>query len=346
VTDGVRAFVDGTRYRPQMGFWRRLAAFARFTLFATAFVLRRGRRYGVVVASSGPLSIACPARLARRLYGVPYVFEAIDVWPDAAIAAGVLRNPLLQRLAFGIERRAYRDAARIVTCSDGMEQRIVGKGVPPDKVVTIPNCAVASAFDAGRLRRTETRRELGLTEGQIAVLYLGAMGRSNAIDDVCTAVRATSDDERIRWWFAGDGPEAGRLRALAGETGGRFLGRLPRERAAEVCAAADVGVVTFLHAPLFRENSPNKFFDYIAAGLAVLFNRGTWLEPAIEAYGNGYVCKSGDPGPEMAAWLRNVANDPQRLESMRLASRRMAAERFDHGRMTESYLQILAAAGG
>jgi len=340
--DGVRVFVSGTHYRQQMGFFRRVMAFLRFMLQSAFFVLRHGRSYDVMIASSGPLTMSVPALLGRWIHKLPFIFEVIDVWPDAAIEAGVLKNPVLKAAAFRLEALAYKNATRIVTCSTGMTARIIRKGVGADKVATIPNCSDPADFTQGLARRTETRREQGVTDGRLVVFYLGAMGRSNAIEDVCNAVRATADDARIVWWFAGNGTEAPQLKELAAKTGGRFFGCISsRERMTAVCAAADVGVISFMHAPLFYENSPNKFFDYIAAGLAVVFNRTTWLGDAVTEYDNGCVCTSAQPGAEMAVFLKRLAAEPETLERMRQSSRRMAAERFDHDRTTLEYQQLL-----
>ena len=125
--DGVRVFVSGTTYRPQMGFTRRVVSFLRFMTVALWFVLRRGRNYDRIIASSGPLTLAVPALVGRWLWRVPYVFEVIDVWPDSAIAAGVLKNPVLKWLSFRLEALAYRHAAAIVTCSTGMTARVEEK---------------------------------------------------------------------------------------------------------------------------------------------------------------------------------------------------------------------------
>jgi len=81
-----------------------------------------------VIAASGPLTLAVPALVGRWLWRVPYVFEAIDVWPDSAIAAGVLKNPVLKWLSFRLEALAYRYAAAIVTCSTGMTERVEEEG--------------------------------------------------------------------------------------------------------------------------------------------------------------------------------------------------------------------------
>ena len=218
--DGVRVFVSGTAYRPQMGFARRVVSFLRFMAAALWFVLRRGRGYDAVIASSGPLTLAVPALVGCWLWRVPYVFEAIDVWPDSAIAAGVLKNPVLKWLSFRLEALAYRYAAAIVTCSTGMTERVEKKlgvrredlgrkeeGEVRRAVVTISNCCDLEMCAPDEAVRRAVRLKYGVREDQTVVLYSGAMGRSNAMADVAGAVAATADDERIVWWFAGDGPE-------------------------------------------------------------------------------------------------------------------------------------------
>jgi hypothetical protein len=115
VMEGVRVFVCGTAYRPHMGFVRRICSFLSFMAYALRFVVRRGRDYDVMVASSGPLTLAVPALACRWRHGVPFVFEVIDVWPDSAISAGVLRNPLLKWMSFRLEAQAYKYASAIIT---------------------------------------------------------------------------------------------------------------------------------------------------------------------------------------------------------------------------------------
>ncbi len=391
VIDGVRVFVSGTAYRPQMGFARRVWSFLRFMACALGFVVRRGGTYDVVIASSGPLTLAVPALIGRWFRGLPFVFEVIDVWPDSAIAAGVLKNPVLKWLSFRLEALAYRYAAAIVTCSTGMTERVAKKlGVRSEKfgvgdggggsalvgegVVTISNCCDLGEFVPDGERREEIRARYGVREDQTVALYTGAMGLSNAVDDLVEAVSATAGDERIVWWFAGGGAEAGKLmefsrqdakarkNCAAGQSewqNGRianpanplirqsadqrivFFGSLPKAELIGLYLAADVNVVTFMHAPLFYENSPNKFFDGIAAGLPAVFNRTTWLEPWLKEYDCGAVCNGDRPGPEMATAIRALAGDKNRREKMEQGARRLAEEVFDRDRLAEKYLEIL-----
>ena len=116
---------------------------------------------------------------------------------------------------------------------------------------------------------------------------------------------------------------------------------LPRERVVELCQAADAAVVSFLHAPLFEENSPNKFFDAIAAGLPVMFNRSTWLETEIGQYGCGFVCRGAEPAEELAERIRQLADDPALRARMAAGARRLAEERFSRDALAKQYKGVL-----
>jgi len=357
--DGVRVFVSGTPYRPHMGFIRRILSFLRFTGYALWFVVRRGRRYDVIIASSGPLTLALPALTGRWLFRTPFVFEVIDVWPDSAIAAGVLRNPILKAMSFRVEALAYAHAAAIVTCSTGMTARVAGKLTgnrtktragesgaaaghrPPPPLLTIPNGCDVAMFAPDETRRRATRERLGVAEGQLVAFYAGAMGVSNAVDDLVEAVERTARDDRVIWWIAGDGAEAGKLKHAIGQRG-RWFGTVSRSELPDLYAAADVNVVTFRHEPLFFENSPNKFFDGLAAGLPAVFNRSTWLAPWLETYACGLACDTDAPGAWLAGTIQELAADQARLQRMKRGARRLAEEEeFNRDRQAQQYLDAL-----
>ena len=127
VAPGVRVFVSGAAYHPRMGFVKRVFSFLRYMLFATAFAARRAKQYDLVLVASGPLTSVIPAFVARALYRTRYLFEVLDVLPDAAIEAGVLKNPVLKWFSFMLEKYAYKNASAIVTCSTGMTERVERK---------------------------------------------------------------------------------------------------------------------------------------------------------------------------------------------------------------------------
>ena len=342
VVEGVRVFVSGTAYRPHMGFLRRLGSFVSFMAYALWFVLRRGRQYDLVIASSGPLSLAVPALVGKWVLRLPYLFEVIDVWPDSAIAAGVLKNRLLRWLSFRLEHLAYRHAAGIVTCSTGMTRRVEAKMATwkrKPRVETIANSCDLSDYHACEAKRRKIRARHAVGPNQTVVLYTGAMGVSNAIDDLVAAIQATVARLDVVWWLAGDGPEAVRLQALASERV-TYFGMLPKKDVIDLYCGADLNVITFMAEPLFEENSPNKFFDGIAAGLPALFNRTTWLQPWLQQYACGTVCDGTHQALLGETIVRLAGNVPERVK-MRAGALRLAEEVFSRDKLAEVYIATL-----
>lgn len=364
VVEGIRLLVSGAVYRPQMGFSRRCLSFLRFMLEALWLVTRRGKDYDILIASSGPLTNLIPALWGRLLYRLPYVFEVLDVWPDAAVEAGVLRSRLLIWCSQRLEAAGYRWASHIVTCSTGMSERVerkltlggrrstvggegegVSKGECAKERGTPKVVTIAHGGDRVQPDRTACRRCLlvgqGWPENTCVVLYMGAMGLSNAVEDVVEAMRLTAGEANVAWVFAGGGACEGLVRKELAGTRSAFMGKVAHSRMRELCAAADINVVTFMHSPIFFENSPNKFFDGIAAGLPAVFNRSTWLEPWLKEYDCGVICEGQEPGKKMAEAIRKLVDNPERRQTMGRNARRLAEEVFDRDKLAAEYLEIL-----
>jgi len=345
VAPGVRVLVCGAAYDTKMGALRKMGSFLRFMFFTTWFAVRHAKKYDVLVASSTPLTIAVPALAARWLRGARYVFEVRDVWPDAAIEAGVLTNPVLKWLAFWLEKRAYKNASAIVACSTGMAERIEKKLRTWNlerRVETISNCCNLDLYPwpHDEKQRAMIRGKGRVLPQQTVVLYTGAMGLSNAVDELITTAEATAGDENIVWWFAGDGCFAKDLKALAErQPNVVFWGTMPKAEVVKLFMAADVNIVSFIRAPLYYENSPNKFFDGIAAGLPAVFNRSTWLEPWLKKHGCGFVC---DSPAHMAETLRKIAAMPEgQHREMSQRARCLAETEFNCETLAEQYVKLV-----
>jgi glycogen(starch) synthase len=116
-----------------------------------------------------------------------------------------------------------------------------------------------------------------------------------------------------------------RSRAAARPGGERvtFEPAVPPDQVMPMAAAsADLGVhVTPLDTPQRHFSMPNKLFEYIGSGLAVLVSPGADLRALVEAHGVGVV--AADAGPDAVAAAVN-ALDPAKVELFRAAARQAA----------------------
>ena len=99
-------------------FVHRVFAFLSF-MVSSFFVGMGVQNVDVVWGTSPPIFQGLTAWALARLKGARFLFEVCDLWPDFAIAVGVLKNPILIKLAFGLENFLYRNADRMMVNSPG-----------------------------------------------------------------------------------------------------------------------------------------------------------------------------------------------------------------------------------
>lgn len=338
--DGITVQTIGGSYSPMMGMFARIWAFFVFSLQST-WIAARSRNYDVVLATSTPITVAVPAAAARWIARRPVVFEVRDVWPDAAIDAGVLSNPILIFVARMLEKIAYESANHLVPLSSGMLERMRGKGVLVDKMTMLPNCSDLDNFNPQDHDRSELRREFG-AQGCFVILYAGAINLANDIEFICQCVERLRSDNVV-WWFVGYG---NRLEYLKSEVEAKGIenviiwGKCAKEKISHFVCAADIGVVSFLNTPTYYDNSPNKFFDYSAGGLPSIFTRTTWLEPYLLKYNSGVVCAKNEVA-EFCEKVQEFSKNRELLKAMGGNARIMATREFSRGEISARYLELM-----
>jgi glycosyltransferase involved in cell wall biosynthesis len=319
---------------------RRMLAFGRFALGATLAALR-GPRPDVIYASSPPLTMALPALVAAARWRAPLVFEVRDLWPEAPIQMGALRNPLLRAAARGLERLAYRRAAAIVALSPGIRTGVLAAGAAADKVEIVPNGAdlelFAPAANGGALRD-----ELGLS-GRFVCSYFGAMGEANDLTQVIEAA-ALLRERNVSFVLLGGGKRRADLERLARERGAAnvlFMDPVPdKASVARLAAASDACLTIFKDVPVLATNSPNKLFDTFAAGRAAIVNADGWMRELVERNDAGVYVRAGDPVDlaEKIGWLED---DRELTARLGRNARALAEREFDRDALAGRVLALL-----
>jgi glycosyltransferase involved in cell wall biosynthesis len=302
------------------------------------------------MGTTPPLFQALSAWLVAALKRKPFILEVRDLWPEFAVEMGVLRNPILIRLATLLAAFLYRRAARIVVNSPAYETHLIARGVPAAKIILIPNGVDPGMFEP-RDTGAALRARLGL-DGKFIVCYAGALGPANDIDLLLGAAELLKADDRFRVLLAGDGKERPRLERTVRERGLAnvlFAGTFPKREMPQVLAAADACAATLMDIPMFRTTYPNKVFDYMAAGRPVVLAIDGVIRDVVEGAGAGIFVRPGDAAA-LAAAVRRLALDPGLRAAMGRAGRACVEARFDRRQQAERFAALLeemaAARGG
>ncbi|MHC4435460.1 MAG: glycosyltransferase family 4 protein [Planctomycetota bacterium] len=325
-----------------MSGWRRMLEFYRFARLA----VRVGKglaKPDIVFATHTPLTIGLAGRALSRHFEVPLVFEVRDLWPDALVNVGALKNPVaiwwLQRMA----RKIYAAARHIVALSPGMKEGIVRAGTASEKVTVIPNGSDLDLFGPD-IDGSAQREHLGLGD-RFAAIYFGAMGMANGLDYVIKAARILADrgSDQIVLVLCGAGGKRAELEDMARNfklANVVFSDPLPDKiQLARLVAGCDICMTVYRAS---REDtwSPNKMFDALAAGKPVLINVRGWLGETIEGNNCG---RSLDPqSPQaLADALEELAADPQSCRRMGENARALAESEFARDKLADRLETVL-----
>ena len=343
--DGIDVISLPLPYANRDGIARRTWTFCRYAATATRLALTL--EADLVFATSTPLTAAWPGLVAQAARGLPFVFEVRDLWPELPRALG-LRNPLLLGGMEVLETAAYRSADAVIGLSPGIVRGIRRKSSPRQRVVMIPNGSDLEVFHP-HLRRVGALPGFGPDD--FLAGFTGAHGPANGLDALLAVARELRrrGDRRVKLVFIGDGKEKARLEAQARSEGleaCRFFPPIPKADLGAVTASLDCGLMVLRNLPAFHDGtSPNKFFDYVAAGIPVVNNYPGWLAGLIEAQGAGVVVPPDDP-VAFADALQALAAEPARRARLGAAARRLAEERFARATLAAEFVATLEAAVG
>jgi len=341
--EGYRVIRSWLYATPNEGVAKKTLGHLSFMVSAVILGAWRTGPLDVVVVSSPTFFSIASAWVIARLRRARLVVEIRDLWPAIFVELGVLTNPWLIAALEKAELTAYRVADAVVVVSQGFRDNLLARGVPAEKVTTIPNGVDPDRFDPAAPAREEDRRVLGGGPDDVIVLYIGAHGISHGLTEVAEAAGLLVDDGHIRFAFVGEGAAKAALVRRVEELGlhnTSLLPGVPREAVPGLLAAADICLVPLRDVPLFSTFIPSKIFEYLAAGRAVVGAlRG---EPAaILAQAGAVVVEPGDP-EALAQAVRSLAGDPERRFRMAEEGRRFVVENFDRRHLAETYRALLA----
>jgi glycosyltransferase involved in cell wall biosynthesis len=302
------------------------------------------RPVDLVWGTSPPIFQGVTAWALARLKQVPFLFEVRDLWPAFAIQVGVLRNPLLVRASLWLERFLYQHADRLIVNSPGFIEHVQQRGAK--QVTLIPNGADTRMFDPAA-DGAAFRGAHGL-EGKFVILYAGAHGMSNDLGVVLEAADRLRSRADIAIVLLGDGKDKPALLRRAGElnlSNVHFLASIPKIEMPTALAASNACLAILKPVPLYATVYPNKVFDYMAAGRAVILAIDGVMREVIESAEAGIFVPPGDSAA-LAEAIRSLADDPARAEAMGRNGRQHVEAYFDRLALAAQLEQLMLELAG
>jgi colanic acid biosynthesis glycosyl transferase WcaI len=283
----------------------------------------------VVLAMTDPPIEGIVGASIAKLLGRPFVYNIRDLYPDMALAGGILRPGVWTDAWEASHRWALRQAARVIVLGEDMRERIIEKAIDPARIAVIrdavPFPEILPPVDQALVR--EIRGGF-----RFLMVHAGNLGFSGAWQTLIRSAQML-ESEGVGLVFIGEGAMKQQIQQAAQNCRNiRFLPFRPASEIPAVMAAGDLHVVT-IRRGLEGIVVPSKLYNILAYGRPILAIATERAEVArlAQQYECG-IAADPDDATQVAQAVRRLLDTPDRLEHMRRQARKLAKT---YDRLTE-----------
>ena len=323
--NGVRVERVGSTVYPRYQMRRRVSNYLSYLALAVPRAVTIGP--DAVLAMTDPPVAGIAGAFVARLTRCPFVYNIRDLYPDMAVAGNILRSSAWSDRWEKMHRRALRQAARVIVLGDDMRERIIAKGVTPERVTVVRDGADVPASTPDCADASVERIVAEIRGGfPFVVLHAGNLGFYGAWNTLLKAAELLRN-QNAGLVFVGDGANRAALEESAlNSPNVRFLPFRPPQQVPHVMMAGDVHIVT-VRRGLEGVVVPSKLYSILAAGRPVLAvaPRSSDVARIVLESGCGLVADPDNPAA-VAAAISELRANPPRLTMMGQRAREAAGK--------------------
>lgn len=278
-----------------------------------------------ILHAHSPALNAIPALRVARQSGIPVVYEVRAFWEDAAVDHGTSsEGGVRYRLTRELENYALRRVNAVTTICEGLRNDMIGRGIVPEKITTIPNAVDIEKFASSRPANDLLKEQLGLKDKR-TLGFIGSFYAYEGLDILLQALPVMLPKHPdLCVLLVGGGPQDKPLRDLASRLGIEdkviFTGRVPHDKVQDYYDLIDVLVYPRLSMRLTDLVTPLKPLEAMAQGRVLAASDVGGHRELIRDNCNGILFRSGDPY-SLAEKVGALLSTPQWWDELRRAGR-------------------------
>jgi glycosyltransferase involved in cell wall biosynthesis len=288
-----------------------------------------------------PLTVGVSAWIISKLKRVPFVYDVQDLWPESALASGLMRPGRLVDVLYRLADWVYRHAPRILVVSDAAAAYLGERGVPAQKISVAHHWLDSAPFERDSTR--DVRAEFGWGE-KFVVMFCGNLGMVQGLETVIEAAARLRDRSDTAFVLVGDGSDRDRLERLATDrklSNVQFVGRHPAADMPAFMRAADVLLVHLRRSHIADHAIPTKILSYFAAGRPVVCATSGAAADLVRAANAGVTSEPGDAGALVEAVMRLRSLSPESRAALGRNGRVYLHAHFEKLSVIDGYERVL-----
>lgn len=232
--------------------------YINFVFWGSLISLFIGKNFkGVFIYQTGPLTLALPGVIIKKLFSAKLTIWTQDLWPETVYAYGFKKNKLLTKFLDLIVRFVYKNSDNILVSCEGFIQKIK-RYVPNKEIVWIPNWSFTpSDFNVNSIKFNH----------RFNFTFAGNIGKVQNLENVIMGFGKISEKYNdVCLNIVGDGSNLINLKKMAEDNGLKniiFHGRKPLNEMPALFNDSDVLIISLIDADIFNLTIPSKFQAYL-----------------------------------------------------------------------------------
>ena len=315
-----------------------------FTLRAFLHMIRNAGKHDVFLLTSAPPFLSIAGYLTHVFLKSAYVCLIYDLYPDIAIALGVVSHKhWLAKFWWAINRQIWQKSTGIIVLSPAMKERVVA--ICPevaDKVSVIHNWGDPELIVPIAKEKNWFAKQHNL-DSIFTILYSGNMGRCHDTDTILATAKQLQDEE-IQFVCIGGGPKRESFIQDVKRLGLKNFLFLPYQEKSVLPYSLTACDLSLVSVQLGLENlvAPSKLYPALAAGrpIAAICPKDSYLRQLITDGQFGISIDNGD-SDSLSKFILNLKSDRQLAEKMGNASREYLQSNFTPEIIAKQYINVL-----
>jgi glycosyltransferase involved in cell wall biosynthesis len=290
-----------------------------------------------------PLTVGVTAWVLSKLKRAPIVYDIQDLWPESALASGLMRPGILVNFLYRLADWVYARADRLLVVSNAAAEHLAARHVARKRITVAKHWVNDTVFESPHERNVRLRLELGLRD-RFVVMFAGNLGLVQGLETVIAAAECLAQHTNIVFVFVGDGADRARLESLAAARAPNnvvFVGRHPASDMPAFLSAADALLVHLRPSEIADHAVPTKILSYFAAARPIICAASGAAAELTAVAEAGLVVSPGQPEKIAAATLKILALSRPERQRLGENGRRYLREHLDMHVVLDAYEHVL-----
>lgn len=297
----------------------------------------------IIVVGNTPIEVSEMVTNYGKKYNIPVIVDVRDLWPEvfkdsvprylkSAITPYVLvsRNKLKKVMSntfgiVGLSNKFLEISLNYASRNQEIQDRVIPIGYPN------------YIYEKNDTTFSEHWNEFGLKSTDFIISFTGNFGRQFDFEPILSAANILLKYENIKFVLCGLGENQKKIMEKA-PNNIIFANWIEKDRINNLLAHSKLGIAPYINSINFRNNTPNKFGEYLSASLPILVSVSGEMENLLKENSCGFRYTSGQ---DLAEKIQTFYEDESLRNQHSLNARELYELKFNSDNVTSQYKKYL-----